>query len=85
MADLTARIEAVLEELRPFLRSDGGDVRLVGVDAATGIVRVHLVGACGTCPSATQTLEHGIKVRLQEAVPEVTQLLSVGAATRSDP
>ena len=77
MSDLTARVESVLEELRPFLQSDGGDVQLVSIDAAAGIVRVHLIGACGTCPSSTQTLQHGIKVRLLEAVPEIKELVAV--------
>ena len=77
MADLTARVNAVLDELRPFLREDGGDVVLVGIDAASGVVRVKLVGACGSCPSSTQTLEHGIKIRLLEAVPEVKELVAV--------
>ena len=77
MADLTARVSAVLDELRPFLRADGGDVVLVGIDSASGVVRVKLVGACGSCPSSTQTLEHGIKIRLLEAVPEVKELVAV--------
>jgi len=77
VSDLRARVEGVLEELRPFLRSDGGDVQLVDVDAAAGIVRLKLVGACGGCPSSTQTVQHGIKVRLQEAVPEIREIVAV--------
>ena len=74
---MRARIEAVLEELRPFLQSDGGDVQLVSVDEVKGIVKLHLIGACGSCPSSTQTMQHGIKVRLFEAVPELREVVAV--------
>ena len=50
---------------------------LVAVDEANGVVKLHLIGACGSCPSSTQTMQHGIKVRLQEAVPEVREVLAV--------
>ena len=76
MADLRARVEGVLDELRPFLRSDGGDVELLDVDGTTGVVKLKLKGACGSCPSSTQTLEHGIKVRLQEAIPEIRTIVA---------
>ena len=71
------KVLTVLDELRPFLHADGGDVQLVDVDETRGIVKLHMVGACGSCPSATHTLEQGIKVRLQEAIPEVREVVSV--------
>jgi Fe-S cluster biogenesis protein NfuA len=70
-AALRARIEGVLAELRPFFQSDGGDVEFVEMTAA-GVVRVRLMGACHNCPSSTQTMQNGIKVALQEVMPEVT-------------
>ena len=66
-----AKIEAVLEDLRPFFQSDGGDVEFVEM-TPDGVVRVRLIGACHGCPSSTQTMQHGIKIALQEVMPEVT-------------
>lgn len=74
-AVLRERIERVLDEMRPYLRSDGGEVELVGFDH--GVVKLRLQGACGNCPSSTTTLEHGIKVRLCEAIPEVVEVVAV--------
>lgn len=69
-------VRAALEQIRPFLQADGGDVELVGVDE-DGIVRVRLTGACGGCPFAMMTLQAGIERRIKEAVPEVTEVVAV--------
>ena len=74
MADAVRdKIEAVLAELRPFFQSDGGDVEFVEMTPA-GVVRVKLMGACHNCPSSTQTMQNGIKIALQEVMPEVTDV-----------
>lgn len=54
-------------DVAPFLQSDGGDIDLVGVE--DGIVKVRLVGACGTCPSSIATLQFGVERRLKEQFP----------------
>lgn len=74
--EIRGRVEAVLEELRPFFAADGGDVEFVEI-TADGVVRVRLKGACNGCPSATQTMQNGIKVALQEVLPLVTDVQSV--------
>ena len=66
-----AKIEAVLESIRPALRTDGGDVELIDFDEEDGIVQLRLMSACGTCPVSTMTLRQGIERRLMLAVPEV--------------
>ncbi len=68
------RIEAVLEEIRPALRTDGGDVELVDFDESDGIVYLRLMGACDTCPISTMTLKQGIERRMKRAVPEVREV-----------
>ncbi|HEX9681997.1 MAG TPA: NifU family protein [Acidimicrobiales bacterium] len=68
-------LSATLETLRPLLRQDGGDMELVEV--ADGTVRLKLVGACGTCPTATQTLHAGIERILRDRVPGVVAVESV--------
>ena len=68
-------IRAVLEEIRPNLQADGGDVELVEVE--DGVVRLRLTGACGSCPMASMTLKIGIEEVLKERVPEVSAVVSV--------
>ena len=74
-AELQERVQAALEEVRPALQMDGGDVELVGVDA--GIVKVRLLGACGGCPMATMTLVGFVEERLKTRVPEIRQVVNV--------
>ena len=68
-------IEAVLEQIRPSLQADGGDVELVGV--SDGVVSVKLQGACGSCPMSTMTLKMGIERVLREQIPEVKEVVAV--------
>jgi Fe-S cluster biogenesis protein NfuA len=69
------KIKAALDQIRPALQADGGDVEFVGVK--DGTVSVKLTGACGGCPMATMTLKKGIERILKERVPEVKQVVSV--------
>lgn len=65
----------VLDKLRPFLQRDGGDVELVDVE--DGIVKLRLMGACGSCPSSTITLKAGIERALVEEVEGVQEVVQV--------
>ena len=69
------KVEAVLNEVRPMLVADGGNVELVDVDE--GVVKVKLTGACGGCPMASMTLKNGIERMLKEKVPEVKEVIAV--------
>ena len=64
------KIKAKLEELRAGLQADGGDLELVGIEGK--VVRLKLVGHCGSCPFAMMTLKQGIESALQEIDPEIT-------------
>ncbi|MGM9985718.1 MAG: NifU family protein [Bacillaceae bacterium] len=68
-------VEEVLDKLRPFLLRDGGDVELVDIE--DGIVKLRLMGACGSCPSSTITLKAGIERALLEEVPGVIEVEQV--------
>ncbi|MFH1150197.1 MAG: NifU family protein [Actinomycetota bacterium] len=70
------QVEEVLDQIRPMLQRDGGDVELVEV-AEDGTVKVRLTGACGGCPMATMTLKRGIEAKLKEEIPEVKEVVSV--------
>jgi Fe-S cluster biogenesis protein NfuA len=72
---LEDKIRAVLDEIRPNLQADGGDVELLAVDG--GVVKLRLTGACGSCPMASMTLKMGIEEILKERVPEVRAVVSV--------
>ena len=68
-------VERVLDEVRPYLMADGGNVEIVEIDGP--IVKVRLQGACGSCPSSTMTLKMGIERKLREAIPEVNEVVQV--------
>ena len=68
-------VETVLDELRPYLMADGGNVEVVELDGP--IVRLRLQGACGSCPSSTMTLKMGIERRLREKIPEIAEVEAV--------
>lgn len=70
------KVEQALDMIRPALQSDGGDVELVAIDEATGVVTVKLVGACGGCPMSQMTLKSGVERVLKQVVPEVTAVES---------
>lgn len=69
------QILQVLEQVRPYLNQDGGDVEFISFD--DGIVNVKLHGACGTCPSSLMTLRMGIENALREVVPGVQEVRNV--------
>ncbi|KHF41104.1 MULTISPECIES: NifU family protein [Halalkalibacter] len=73
--EMVEQVSEVLDKLRPFLLRDGGDVELVDVE--DGIVKVRLLGACGSCPSSTITLKAGIERALLEEVPGVKEIEQV--------
>lgn len=67
-------VASVLELIRPSLQADGGDVKLVDVDAE-GVVTVELQGACKGCPMSQMTLANGVERILKERVPGVTRVV----------
>lgn len=70
------KVKTVLEKIRPMLQRDGGDVELVNVEP-DGVVKVKLVGACGSCPMSIITLKNGIEALLKKEVPEVKSVEQV--------
>ncbi len=68
------KIQEVLDQVRPALLADGGDVQLI--DVKDGVVTLRLTGACSGCPMATMTLKGGIERVLKERVPEVKEVVA---------
>lgn len=68
--DLTTKVNDALEQLRPFLNADGGDMELVEI-TQDGIVRVRLLGACSDCSMSMMTLKAGLEEAVKKAAPEI--------------
>ena len=69
---VTNRVKETLEELRPRLQADGGDIELLEVDQ--GVVKVKLRGACAGCPMSTMTIKMGVEQYLKKKIPEVIRV-----------
>lgn len=74
--DVKARIETALEEVRPALQFDGGDVTLLEWNDDTGVVTIQMVGACHGCSMSEVTLTAGLERIVKERVPEVKALVN---------
>jgi Fe-S cluster biogenesis protein NfuA len=69
-------VKAKLNEIRPMLQADGGDLEFVALQD-DGKVQVRLTGACAGCPMATMTIKQRVERELREAIPEVTEIIQV--------
>jgi len=69
------KVEKALEEIRPFLQADGGNIELVGIEGGT--VKVKLTGTCSGCPFSTFTLKQRVEQKLREKVPEIEKVEEV--------
>ncbi len=76
MEEIVKKIEQSIEEIRPFLNADGGDISIVEI-TDDFVVKVKLLGACGCCPHSQQTLKLGVEDKLKKDVPQVKEVVSV--------
>jgi Fe-S cluster biogenesis protein NfuA len=74
--EIEDKIKDVLEQLRPYLQADGGDLALAEITDDM-VVKVKLIGACGSCPMRTMTLKAGVENTLKRQVPEVKSVEAV--------
>lgn len=70
-------VRGVIDQIRPMLQQDGGDIELVSAEETTGVVSVRLQGACKGCPGAAMTLKMGVERHLKEKVPAVSEVVAV--------
>ena len=75
--EIVEKIKATLEELRPFLNMDGGDVEFKEYDQDSKTVFVKMSGACAMCMMQDETLEMGLLEAIKEKVPEVEKIINV--------
>lgn len=69
-------VKKALDEIRPYLQADGGDVELVDV-TPDGVVKLRLTGACGGCPMSDMTLRMGVERQIKKRVQEVKEVVSL--------
>ncbi|MFT5143428.1 MAG: Fe-S cluster biogenesis protein NfuA [Rhodothermales bacterium] len=79
---LEDRVEAALDQLRPYLMADGGSVRLRRITSDM-VAELELLGACGTCPMSTMTLRAGIEQAVRRSVPEIARVEAVGTVSHA--
>ena len=72
------KIDRALDEIRPYLEADGGDINLVEV-TDDFVVKVKLMGACGSCNISMQTLKNGVEIVVKRAVPEVKEVIEISS------
>ena len=75
-AELTGKVENVIEQIRPYLQQDGGDIQFIEL-TDDNIVNVELLGACGSCPYSLMTLKSGVETAVRKAIPEIQAVEAV--------
>jgi Fe-S cluster biogenesis protein NfuA len=78
-------VQEALDAIRPALQSDGGDIRVLNLDEATGVLDVELMGACGSCPMSTMTLKQGVERILKDRVEGLNEVRAKGIDFDVDP
>lgn len=81
---LIERVEAALDTIRPYLEADGGNVSVEEI-TPEGVVKVKLLGSCGSCPMSIMTLKAGIEQAIKKSVPEITSIEAVNLTDIDDP
>jgi Fe-S cluster biogenesis protein NfuA len=74
--ELLNKINKIIDKLRPYLQSDGGDIEVVEVTNDL-IVKVKLIGACEVCPFSVQTLKAGIENALKKELPQIKEVVAI--------
>ena len=74
-ADRLAKLQGIMDLMRPAVQADGGDLVLVRADVETGVVEVELQGACSSCAISEATLSGGVERILRERLPWVTEVV----------
>jgi Fe-S cluster biogenesis protein NfuA len=81
---LLEQVEAALDTIRPYLLTDGGNVSVEEITAEK-VVKLKLLGACGSCPMSIMTLKAGIEEAIKKAVPEITGVEALNITDVDDP
>jgi Fe-S cluster biogenesis protein NfuA len=75
-AELIQKVIGVIDQIRPYLEADGGNIRFVEL-TQDNVVNVELLGACGSCPMSTMTLKAGVEQAMKKAIPEIKSVEAI--------
>ena len=75
-AEITGKVQNVIEQIRPYLQNDGGDIEFIEL-TDDNVVNVELLGACGSCPYSIMTLKGGVESAMIKAIPEIKSVEAV--------
>ncbi len=76
--ELTNKVKNVIEQIRPYLQADGGDISFVNL-TEDNVVNVELQGSCGSCPYSRMTLKNGVEEAMRRALPEIKSVEEINA------
>ena len=76
---LIDRVESAIDEIRPYLIADGGDIKVISIDNQN-IVNLELLGSCETCPMSPMTLKAGVEEAIKNQVPEINGIYAVNGS-----
>ncbi|KAA8477586.1 Fe-S cluster biogenesis protein NfuA [Arcticibacter tournemirensis] len=82
--DLLQKVESALDSIRPYLEADGGNVSVEEI-TSDNIVKIKLLGACGSCPMSIMTLKAGIEQAVKKSVPEIAAIEAINLTDIDDP
>ena len=82
--DLLQRVENALDTIRPYLEADGGNVSIEEI-TTDNVVRLRLLGSCGSCPMSIMTLKAGIEQAIKRSVPEIESIEAINLTDMDDP
>lgn len=76
---LKEKVEQALDSIRPYLQTDGGDVKIIEI-TEEGLLRLELMGSCGSCPMSAMTMKAGIEEAVRRSVPEILMVEAINVA-----
>lgn len=74
--ELRQQIEFALDTIRPYLEADGGNVRIVEL-TDDKVLKIEMLGSCGSCPMSTMTLKAGVEEAIKRAIPEIERVEAI--------
>jgi len=74
--DLERKVQGIIEQIRPYLQNDGGDIQFIEI-TEDNVVNVELLGACGSCQHSTITLKNGVEQAVKKALPEIKSVEAI--------
>ncbi|MGF1637872.1 MAG: NifU family protein [Cyclobacteriaceae bacterium] len=78
--NLVQKVESALDSIRPYLEADGGNVKVIEI-TEDNVVKLEMLGACGTCPMSAMTLRAGVEEAIKRAVPEIVSVEAINLAS----